>query len=182
MLKACAIDHMIVADLDYIEQVGSEEIRKLFVLDKDEIKRDVIDNVKSLDGEALVDAIDDAEKNGSWEKLKEVWPYIKGRRRLLKNKLSVSEEKLLDDFLAAKTQEGIVILGRGTLEDYLPDGYRSKDLDKLIAFVNSEDFWDKLQTDVQTELRKICSCLTEGIDGDMPVDSKRPDGQIMLAG
>jgi hypothetical protein len=45
------------------------------------------------------------------------------------------------------------------LEAYLPVGYRSKDMDKLIRFVRSDEFWPSLDADAQTELRDIAALL-----------------------
>ncbi len=67
LLSACGVKTTIVADLDYIEQVGDPSIKALFAVDSTEIKRDVIDNIKSVDGESLVKSIEDAIENGSWD-------------------------------------------------------------------------------------------------------------------
>jgi len=58
LLAACQVPYSIVADLDYIEEIGNEDAKVLFRLDEGEIKKDVIDNVKSSDGTALVARID----------------------------------------------------------------------------------------------------------------------------
>ena len=55
LLDACKVGWWAVADHDYIEQIGGCAVRALFALDAGEIKKDVIDNVKSLDGTALVE-------------------------------------------------------------------------------------------------------------------------------
>ena len=67
VLRACEMRYSIISDLDYIEQVGSHEIKALFQIDTKEIKTDVIENIKSLDGDALVEAIENALSNGDWK-------------------------------------------------------------------------------------------------------------------
>ena len=47
------------------------------------------------------------------------------------------------------------ILKKGSLEDYLPMGYKTKGLDPLVDFVTSQGFWDKLESDAQSELIEI---------------------------
>lgn len=54
VLAAAEIPFSIIADRDYVEDIGTEEIKKLFVLDEGGIKKKLIDDSKSLDGAALV--------------------------------------------------------------------------------------------------------------------------------
>ena len=159
VLQACEIPYSIIADLDYIEQVGTPEIKALFNTDAKEIKADVVDNVKSLDGDALVQAIDDAVRSGSWNGAVKVWDYIKTRRRQLRTDLSDSDRGALLVFLNSKRAEHVYILKRGALEAYLPAGHASKDLDKLIRLLACEDFWEQLPQDGKVELDEITKSL-----------------------
>lgn len=155
LLDACKVDWWAVADCDYIKQIGDHAVKALFVLDKEEIKKDVIDNVKSLDAATLVERIDDAMKSGNWNDAGDVWDYIKSRRIRLKDKLSESEQAILTAFIELKKADGIYLLSRGDLEDYLPDGYRSKDTQKLIQLVSSDNFWDQLESSAREELERM---------------------------
>ncbi len=65
LLDACQVRYSIIADRDYIEEAGTDDIKSLFKLDEDEIKKDVIANVGSNDGNALVARIDEAMRAGS---------------------------------------------------------------------------------------------------------------------
>lgn len=165
LLNACEVGWRTVADRDYIEQIGNEAVKALFVLDAGEIKNDVIDNVKSLDGEALVERIDKAMSAGSWVDAQDLWAYVKSRRVRLKNTLDESERGILAAFIDEKKAEGIYLLPRGDLEDYLPEGYRSKDTQKLIELVTSDDFWDKLEPDARNELEQMAKDFL-GITGE----------------
>ncbi|MBP0111066.1 AAA family ATPase [Bradyrhizobium vignae] len=155
LLDACKVSWKTVADLDYIEQIGDGSVKRLFALDAGEIKKDVIDNVKSLDGNALVERIDEAMKGGSWADAKELWAYVKSRRIRLKDTLDEDEQAILDAFVEQKKAEGIYLLRRGVLEDYLPEGYRAKDTQKLIELVSLEDFWEHLDPSVRDELERM---------------------------
>jgi hypothetical protein len=159
VLKACHTPYSIIADLDYIEQVGTPEIQALFKTDAKEIKEDVVDNGKSLDGAALVQAIDKAVSSGSWNNASKVWNYIKTRHRHLRIDLSERDEETLSEFLELKRRERVYILKRGSLEAYLPDGHASKDLDKLICLLAGENFWEKLPEDGKDELDEIARRL-----------------------
>jgi len=155
LLDACKVGWWVVADRDYIEQIGDASVKALFAVDGAEIKRDVIENIKSLDGAALVERIDKAMNSGSWADAMDVWAYIKSRRVRLKSTLSESEEKTLAAFIEQKKADGVYVLARGELEDYLPEGYRAKDTQKLIGLVSSEDFWDQLSPEVRNEIEAM---------------------------
>lgn len=159
ILEASKVPYVTIADLDYIEQVGTEELKGLFALNAKEIKDDVIDNTKSLDGNALVTAIDRAILNGQWGDAAEVWEYIKGRRRVLNSNLSDEDTSKLQTFLADKRREGLFILSQGALEQYLPSGHRSKDMSKLIDLLAADDFLDRLPATGLAELREIVRCI-----------------------
>jgi len=161
VLRACEIKYSIISDLDYIEQVGSNDIKLLFKTDTREIKKDVIDNIKSLDGDALVRAIDEAITSGSWEHASDVWEYIKSRRRQLRKDLDATDSAVLEAFLSSKRTEGVYILRRGALEAYLPSGHSSKDLDKLIRLVANDGFLEKLSEDARIELELIAHSLLQ---------------------
>ncbi|MBL8073664.1 MAG: AAA family ATPase [Nitrospira sp.] len=157
VLDACKIDCALIADQDYLEQIGTEAIKNLFVTNARDIKQDVIDNIKSLDGAALVAAIESAIATGNWDGARAVWEYIKGRRRRLRENLDPEEEASLKSFITGLRKQGIFVLRRGPLEAYLPEGYRSKDIEKLIRFVRGENFWKCLDPDVQNELKEIAT-------------------------
>jgi putative ATP-dependent endonuclease of OLD family len=158
LLDACGVPFSIVADRDYIEEIGTNEVKSLFKLDEDEIKRDVIDNPKSYDGATLVARIDEAIAPGTWEDAQNSWKYIKSRRRRLRDDLDGDERAILDSFIMEKRTERIYLLKKGALEAYLPDGYRTKDIGKLIAFL-AKDFWPVLSADARDELSQIGSGL-----------------------
>lgn len=159
LLNSCSIPHVVIADLDYVEQIGGNELKSLFVTDSYEIKKDVIDNVGSCDGAALVAHIDAAMASGDWSGAQDVWAYIKKRRIKQKPNLSSAEQATLDEFLATQCAQGIHILSQGALEAYLPLGLRGKNSQNLIAFFEQSDFWDQLpipsRDEIETLVRNI---------------------------
>lgn len=155
LLDACKVKWFAVADRDYIEQIGDADVKALFAVDAGEIKGDVIDNVKSLDGAALVERIDAAMSSGNWDDAKELWQYIKSRRIRLKDTLDEEQQGVLAAFIEKKKSDRIYLLPRGDLEVYLPKGYRAKDTQKLIELASSEDFWDVLEPDIRKELETM---------------------------
>ncbi|TYQ23418.1 AAA family ATPase [Pseudanabaena sp. UWO311] len=155
ILKACHVPYAVIADLDYVNQLGTPEIKSLFSINEKNIHVDVINNPKSQDGRNLITLINEAITSGNMDDLKIHWEYIKGRQRKLRGNLNEEEQVLLDQFITSQREHGIFILSKGDLETYLPEGYRSKDLEKLIHLVNDPDFWDLLADSAQTELSLI---------------------------
>lgn len=155
VLGACQIPFSIIADLDYLEQIGSEDIKNLFVTDGKDIKKDVVDNIKSMDGDAFVARIDEAMKKNDWTDAEDVWSYIKSRRRRLRADLTAIDEARKNSFIKSKRTERTYVLSCGSLEDYLPEGYKAKDIDKLIRFLGLADLWGRLPTAGRDELLEI---------------------------
>jgi putative ATP-dependent endonuclease of the OLD family len=162
ILKACKIDYSIVADFDYLEEIGSGDIRALFSLDARELKKDVLENEGSLDGNVLVARIDEAMASGNWTDARMTWEYIKSRRRRLRPILRAEEQEELNAFIYNQARAGIYVLAQGPLEAYLPEGFRSKDLDKLIRLVAMPNFWELLDHKAQHELTQIAAALLSG--------------------
>lgn len=154
ILQACQVPYVVIADQDYLNQLGPAEIKALFTLNEQGIKTDVIDNPKSIDGDSLVARLGEAISSGSTDDLKALWEYIKGRRRRLRSNLTEVEQRLVDDFVESKWKDNIFVLSKGDLESYLPEGYRSKQLDKLIRFIDT-DFWELLPDFAKGELSII---------------------------
>jgi len=159
LLAASQVPYSIIADRDYIEEIGDDNIKGLFKPDENEIKKDVLENPKSTDGNALFNRIEEAMATGSWSDAQETWAYIKRRRKRLRSELGAPEIEALKKFILGKRDERIYLLKEGSLERYLPDGLRDKDLDKLIGFLASDDFWSKLSPEAQEELQLIARRL-----------------------
>ena len=52
------------------------------------------------------------------------------------------------------------MLGSGQLEDYLPEGFAGKDIEKLIEFLATPDFWDRLSPGARDEISAIVAAIT----------------------
>lgn len=155
LLNACQVPFSIIADLDYVEQIGDDAVKALLVLNADEIKEDVIKNIGSLDGASLTARIDEAMRTGDWTDAQQIWEYIKSHRLKLKNDLTEDEAETLHSFVRGKYSEKIYVLEKGALEEYLPQNYKSKDLQKLIRLITENDFWNMLTADAKEELSSI---------------------------
>ncbi len=159
LLETCKVSSAVIADLDYIEQIGDKSIKGLFVVNTTEIKKDVIDNPKSIDGKTLVNAIETSLATGSWEGASDLWAYIKSKRVKLNSALKHEQKASLATFLARKRAENVFVLSLGALEDYLPEAFKSKDVENVIKFVENDNFWDQLPEVARNELTLIVDTL-----------------------
>jgi hypothetical protein len=112
-----------------------------------------------MDAAQLVARIEEAMQSESWNDAKEIWDYIKSRRIVLDENLSNNQQKLLEEFITKKYKENIFILKKGPLEKYLPIGNRTKDVEKLILFLEQPNYWDLLDPDAKTELELVAKNL-----------------------
>jgi hypothetical protein len=55
--------------------------------------------------------------------------------------LNAAETSASRNFLCRERAESVFLLEYGTIESYLPEGYRSKKRDKLIRLLATEGFW-----------------------------------------
>lgn len=155
LLRACRIRHSLIADLDYIEQIGTAIVKDLFELDTKELVGDVLNNPKSLDGAELAAAIDEAIDLNSIDRLKTIWPYILRRRKRLKVNLSYEQMGILNCFTFDQKCKGDLLLRWGALEDYLPIGFKKKDLEPLIRLVEGDDLKTRLPNGSYGALRDV---------------------------
>lgn len=102
-----------------------------------------------------MDRLDDAISSNSVDDLQELWEYIKSRQSRLKTDISEDERKTLDNFIESKRKCGIFILSKGALEAYLPNGYKGKDVEKLIRLTSNLSFIQSLPAEGLSELMLI---------------------------
>lgn len=160
LLDACKIDYCLIADLDYIEQVGSTKLKGLFKPNTSSIKSDVIDNVKSMDGDTLVNAIDDAFASGSWTEASELWQYVKSRRKTLIPLLEPQQKAELYEEIDGFRDQGMYILKQGAIEQYLPNGFSKKNLEKLIELVSEGTLRQTFKEELWPELDEITRLIS----------------------
>lgn len=162
VLQSAQVDHRIIADRDYIREIGTPAVKDLFQVDSGAIKR-AIKDASSIDADTLVAAIDEAIGSNSWSNAEEVWNYIKGRRTKLIPNLSEQQQVIFDQFVNATQSSGTRLLKQGVLEDYLPPGFFRKDIDKLVRFLGQKNFWSELSKSAQEEILEIATWATEGL-------------------
>lgn len=157
-LNKIKVKNYIIADFDYILQVGDENVKKLFVTDYQKIDKEINDK-KSKDGMALSEKLEKAIESEDLTELKELFEYIKNRKIKLKVNLTEDEKTTLQNFIQGKYDEKIYLLREGEIEDYLPDGFKS--LEKVIELVKLTNFSDNFDSKKLEELNKLISLILE---------------------
>lgn len=144
-LSSLKIPTYFISDLDYVNEVGTSEIKTLFAINKKKIEKDVIKNQKSKDGDSLAKVIERAILEKKTDKLEVLWEYIKSFRRKLKLKLSSSEETSLQQLITDQKKNNNFILRRGDIEDYFLNGFKTRDLAKVISLLQGQNYieWKK---------------------------------------
>ena len=149
----------IIADQDYILDVGTEEIKKLFVSDFESIDKKVLLDKKSRDAKTLIEAMEKAIIDKNLTDVENIIEYIKNRRSKLKNEITADEATKINNFITAKTGEKTYILKTGEIEDYLPAGVNSPG--KLIDLLEEPNWIHRLEEGARIELLDIVITILE---------------------
>lgn len=154
-LNALKIKNFFIADLDYVNEADKRgDIKAMFKVDVKKIKKDVIDNPKSMDGDSLCKAIESSIDKNDIELIKPVWNYIKSTRRKLKT-LTPEQITSRDKFIEEQEKMNTFILSRGAIEAYLPTGFRSKKLENIISLLEEGNFIKWKQQETYQDLKLI---------------------------
>lgn len=147
-LEAIKVNNYTIADFDYLKTIGNSQVKELFITDKSKIDKEIILG-DSKDSDTLLDFLDEYinEDSPNIESIKSFVDYIKSRKIKLKEPLSEQEKALLIAFINELSDKKIFILNMyglqhrvGAIEDYLPTGYKGKDLEKIIQLINYSNF------------------------------------------
>lgn len=162
-LDSLNIPTFFIADLDFVNEIGSSDIKQLFGTDKKKIDKDVIKNKKSKDGDALVDEIEEAIKTQDIQNLENLWEHIKSFRRQLKADINQSEQAILTEFINSKKEDHIFILKEGDIEQYFPSEFKAKGLNNVISLLKDENYlpWKE---DVNSKFGCLHEIATKIID------------------
>ncbi|MGC6329972.1 AAA family ATPase [Rhizorhabdus sp. FW153] len=155
ILDSFQVENFTIADFDYLEQVGDGNVKSLFKVKVNSLKKKVIDNAGSLDGQQLVRDIDQAIKTNSWSHAESTWDYIKSRHNGIVGPLTTNEKRIISNFIDSLASSGTYVLKRGALEDYLGAGFKGKDIDKLITFTSTDGFEADLPSPGLRELNRL---------------------------
>lgn len=137
-LDLIRVTNYIVADQDYIADVGDKDLKKMLVADENSLINNVFKNTRSNDRTTLVEKLEDAIRKKDKDELLTFLRYIKNRHLRIKKNLTVNENKKIEKFLDMKKKEKIYILRKGDIEDYF--NIKKHDLDKVMELIKDENF------------------------------------------
>ncbi|WP_454783611.1 AAA family ATPase [Legionella sp. WA2022007384] len=158
LLQLLCIKSNIIADLDYALNIGSSDIKKLLTPDYKKL-RESLCQIGSMDGIQLIKMLDDAIDTTNLEDLQNFRDYLNIRHQKIRKDLNSDEEKVIDDFINELKERNCFILRKGSLEDYLPTGFKCKDTNKIISLINEEHFTSSLPAEGLKELEEILKTI-----------------------
>jgi putative ATP-dependent endonuclease of OLD family len=155
-LNDLKIPYAFIADLDYVHQVGSQQVHAMFDTDLHAVDSNAIKNGRSTDGDTLIELLEDSIQKQNFTEVSLFLEYMKSFRRKLRDNLNQTEKKVLQEFIAKQQKEkDEYILEDGDIEKYFPVEYAKKDLDKVLLLLSEEKFREWQQTDGYKKLEKI---------------------------
>lgn len=172
LLKGSGIPSAVVADLDYVSELGTPDFEKLFEVQFRAIDKKVLKNKKSGDRETLSEALERAIQTGSTSGIEGIWNYIKGRHIALRKDLTREEWAQLERFLESQANDGLFILRYGEIERYLPAQARS--LSGTIQLVEQAALVEWLTSTAATETTKELARVCRSIVGISTADNVAP--------
>ena len=144
LLDALNTPWTVVADRDYIEEVGSEAARNCFEVDMSSQTKALLDDKRSHDRKSLVSAIREYLDDDQKDRLCELLQYIDARHRKLKADLSEQQHEQLGREYGDLSNKGIELLkhGKGEIEDCMPE--RLTDLGAIVELVSDSNWIVKI--------------------------------------
>jgi predicted ATP-dependent endonuclease of OLD family len=163
-LETWKINHSTIADNDYLRNIGSREVKNLYVVSTQKIKKQ-INNKASKDTKSLLNSLLKITERQNpkkitleeFKELKELTSYIAKRNITLKDGLSDDEKSKIDTEIVQMKSKGIFVLKKGTIEDYFDSGDKI-DIDKAITI--SKKLMKKKLT-IPSELKEIVTAIIE---------------------
>jgi predicted ATPase len=169
-LENFGVEVRIVADQDFLLDIGDSNVKELFVTDWSAIDKKTLNDKKSIDRSTLAEVLENAITSKDLTTLDLLWKYIKSRRSALKTPLSAGEAKTVDAFINDRRAVGVFVLRRGEIEDYLPEGRRN--VEGVIALTEDVAFTAWLAEAKESEGTKELVAIAEAIIGAVPAASK----------
>ena len=105
--------------------------------------------------EILVKSIETTISGKNFNELEEIWNYIKSFRRKLKLHLNADEEAELVKSINEQKKNNNYILSKGDIEDYFPNGFKTKNLVQVIKLLQGQNYVDWKKTEEYKELYHI---------------------------
>ena len=144
LLDAMKTPWGVIADCDYLEQIGKSDVKKLFRIDHVSQTKSILDDKRSQDRLTLIQQLREHIESGEQDQILSFLDYLDTRHQKLRQDLSSDEQLLLEQEISRLKTEGVELLkhGGGEIEDYLP--IRSKDIGTVVEMVTDSDWLVKV--------------------------------------
>ena len=161
LLDALRTPSFVVADLDYLSEVGSVEVKALFAPDGAKAWES-FKQKKGLDAATALQVLRAASRGDDREALLAFLDYLEGRHLRLLESLTEPQKALLEGELARLFGEQILILRHGEVEDYLPPG--TSDVKGVVALTTDRNWINRVLGESQrkTLAEILCEILDIG--------------------
>lgn len=156
-LKTLQIISCFIGDLDNVAQMatGNEAIKHMLITNEKRLERLVFNNPGAKDHIKLTQYLEEAIATEDISALKGFYDYLISFRQKLRSDINSKERKELDSFIDSLYNQNIFLLRRGEIEAYFPNGYKGKDLDKVLALTQGTPFGMWKNEDGYKELKDL---------------------------
>jgi putative ATP-dependent endonuclease of OLD family len=151
-LKEFEIETYIIADQDYLDSVIDSPIKDLFQTNYRKINSKIKEK-KSKDADGLIESLIKYLDNNDTENINSTLSYLESKYVKLRNNLSEAENERLNQYIQKLQNDKIFVLPKGSIEYYLPNGYKA--LETMLALVKDENFIPWLKNNRSDELDNI---------------------------
>ncbi len=141
-LKTLKIESCYIGDLDNVAQMVSDNeiIKQMLMTNEKRLERLVIKNPGAKDHISLIQHLEETITTGDTVALKGFYDYMISFRQKLRPDINADERQELDRFIDSLYEQNIYLLRKGEIEAYFPDGYKRKDLEKVLALTQGAAF------------------------------------------
>jgi predicted ATP-dependent endonuclease of OLD family len=120
------IPHSTIADLDYLDLIGTSEIKSVLTINKKKVIKTIFSKnkdslwfFKELDH--LFETTSKGLNQNNLDNLRDVWVHIKAKNLQLKDSLTKKDQELINAFLKECREKSIFLLPDGSIESVFGD-------------------------------------------------------------
>lgn len=141
-LRTLQIESCFIGDIDNIAQmaIGNADIKSMLMTNEKRVERLVLKNPSSKDNLKLMELLEVAIQTGDIVQLKDFYDYMVSFRQKLRPDLLPDERQRIDAFIDSLYEQNIFLLKAGEIEAYFPDGFKHKDLEKVLKLTQGTAF------------------------------------------
>jgi putative ATP-dependent endonuclease of the OLD family len=150
ILDALEVRHAIIADADYLINLRPDTANLYFTSKKKKVDDFLWNDKKSRDKGRLVDALKSAIAGGDVAGLSQILDAVESRFVRKRSDLNAAEEEAFQSELRSLQAEGIFLLPRGEVEDYLPSDARG--LNELVQLLSNPGWTETLESSARRDL------------------------------